>query len=1768
MATSNDGITTGLSDTPQAKDDIFAIAALNENSTATFILSVMANDAGGQAKILYSLDDGIENEGSATSADLLTQDVVGVDNSSTFGALIEITATGKVAYTMTAASTAYFQSLGANEIGLDTFTYAIRLANGTLSWATVTVQIKGMNDAAIISGISTVSLTETDAVLTTSGTLSATDIDSSAAFVAQTGVAGSNGYGVFSIDAIGVWTYSTNGAHNEFVSGIDYTDSFTVTTADGTTQVVTVILTGTSESGIVADGYISNALVFSDANDNQIWDHEQFTDANDNGIFDIGEAFIDADSDGLFTAEAFVVTDAGGNFTNLGGAGKIVSAPITNAAGNILTIDISTGLEAWQVLSAPAGSQVINPLTTLMASLVGANATAAEIATAQETVTQALGITLTAGIQLTTYDPLAVLAGTGTAVEMAEALGVQQAAAVLADLVAVLTSAIIVADPTATPSSAQNLVAAALSAAVAAPGASVDLTQAATITAILNAAASGLSADAQSQIALDSGQIAAFLAGSNLSIYQSTSAAEIAALQAAVLSPNHAPVLAAGGNTIIDVGGSTDQATSMTLQADGKILMAGWSFNTSSSDYDFSLIRLNTDGSLDATFDGDGKTIIPVGSSYDQATSMTLQADGKILVSGYSYNATNDNDVDFSLIRLNADGSLDATFDGDGKAIIDVGGSTDFATSVMLQADGKVLLAGMSYNPASGDYDFGLIRLNADGSLDATFDGDGRAMIDVGGSYDQANSMTLQADGKVLVAGQSYNPASGDYDFSLIRLNADGSLDATFDGDGKAIIDVGGSTDFATSMTLQADGKILLAGMSYNPASGDTDFSRIRLNADGSLDTTFDGDGKTIIPVGPSIDFATSITLQADGKILLAGYSTNPASGDTDYSLLRLNADGSLDTSFVNTALAGISAAFVENGAPVVLNGRASVFDADLAVQGNYGGASLTLTRSGGANTQDLFSASGTLAALTEGGILSVGGIAIGTVAINSGGMLTLNFDSNATQALVNGALQQIAYSNSSDSPPASVTIDWSFKDGNAGAQGLGGALTATGSTTVLITALNDAPVITSHAMLAGGEGRALIIPVGTSDDVATSMTLQADGKILVAGYSATNPATGDQDFSLIRLNTDGSLDATFDGDGKAIIDVGGSQDIATSMTLQADGKILVAGYSVNFTIGNYDFSLLRLNADGSLDTTFDGDGRAIIDVGGSYNFATSMTVQADGRILGAGTRYNAALSNSEFSLLRLNADGSLDTTFDGDGQAIIPVVVASSDYSFASMVLQADGKILGAGTSYDIIGNWDFSLLRLNADGSLDATFDGVGKVLIDVGGSYDQATSMTLQADGKILVAGNSTNPSTGDQDFSLIRLNADGSLDATFDGDGKAIIDVGGSTDFATSVTLQADGKILLAGYSTNPASGDTDFSLIRLNADGSLDTTFDGDGRAIIDVVGVYDFATSVTLQADGKILVAGSSDNRFSLIRLNADGSLDTSFVNTALAGISAAFVENGVPVVLNGQASVFDAELAAQGHYGGASLTLTRSGGANAQDLFSGSGTLAALTEGGILSVEGIAIGTVTTNSGGTLALNFDSGATQALVNGALQQIAYSNSSDSPPTSVTIDWSFNDGNAGAQGLGGALTATGSTTVLMTALNDPDQVITGSGGVDVLSGGSGDDILIGNASNDILTGGPGSDRFDYNSVFDGTDTITDFTLGAGGDVLDLTDVLGSFTGISPTHDNAFTGGFLQFVASGTDTLVQVDSDGGGDSYSSLAVLTNTLLLSTDTNNYLL
>jgi uncharacterized delta-60 repeat protein len=399
----------------------------------------------------------------------------------------------------------------------------------------------------------------------------------------------------------------------------------------------------------------------------------------------------------------------------------------------------------------------------------------------------------------------------------------------------------------------------------------------------------------------------------------------------------------------------------------------------------------------------------------------------------------------------------------------------------------------------------------------------------------------------------------------------------------------------------------------------------------------------------------------------------------------------------------------------------------------------------------------------------------------------------------------------------------------------------------------------------------------------ATSMELQADGKILVAGYLSYLQTN----FVLVRYNNNGSLDTSFSGDGIVTTSIGTGHDVANGMALQADGKILLTGYSTNSITRVGDIALVRYNSDGSLDSSFSGDGIVTNSFGSNSSLAASIALQADGKIFVAGSIVNGA--KTDFVLVRYNNNGSLDTSFSGDG---IVTNSFGSNSGAASIALQADGKILVAGNINYNNGKTDIALVRYNSDGSLDSSFSGDGIVTNSLGSNSSSAASIALQADGKIFVAGSIVN---GDKrDFVLVRYNNNGSLDTSFSGDGIVTNSYGSNSSSAASIALQADGKILLGGSSINLSSGVTDFAMVRYNSNGSLDSSFSGDGIVATQFGSYMDFAKSMRLQADGKILApatsvlrppnatpADNSDVFFGLIRYNSDGSLDSSFVGNA-----------------------------------------------------------------------------------------------------------------------------------------------------------------------------------------------------------------------------------------------------------------------------------------------
>ncbi len=387
-----------------------------------------------------------------------------------------------------------------------------------------------------------------------------------------------------------------------------------------------------------------------------------------------------------------------------------------------------------------------------------------------------------------------------------------------------------------------------------------------------------------------------------------------------------------------------------------------------------------------------------------------------------------------------------------------------------------------------------------------------------------------------------------------------------------------------------------------------------------------------------------------------------------------------------------------------------------------------------------------------------------------------------------------------------------------------------------------DATFATSSSI---GAGR-LVLPVGASNDQATAMVLQPDGKSVLAGGCSNGT---NNDFCAVRLNPDGTLDTTFGVAGKLTLSMVTGDDQANALALQPDGKLVLAGSCFNGTF--YDFCAARLNPDGGLDTTFNSSGKVTLRVGSRDDKATALLLQSDGKLVLTG--YCRAVTYDFFCAARLNADGTFDTAFANMGKFFQQVGTNTGQANAAA--LQADGKLVLAGYCFDGSQNV-FCTIRLNADGSFDTAFNANGKLVLSAIGSFDLANAIALQLDGKLVLAGFCTNRACA------IRLNADGGLDTSFNGTGKLVVpQIGSCCDRANAVAIQPDGKLVLAGYCLGSGSA-YNFCAVRLNSDASLDATFNGTGKFILQLDPAHsdDRAFGLTLQPDGKPVFAGYCHN--------------------------------------------------------------------------------------------------------------------------------------------------------------------------------------------------------------------------------------------------------------------------------------------------------------------
>ncbi len=843
------------------------------------------------------------------------------------------------------------------------------------------------------------------------------------------------------------------------------------------------------------------------------------------------------------------------------------------------------------------------------------------------------------------------------------------------------------------------------------------------------------------------------------------------------------------GKRLVGRFGTTSHPTARILeQSDGKLVTVGQD----------GVARFNADGSLDTGFGLGGLTVLNFDQRGAGLSDVAQQPDGRLVVVGAVESLAANGRFDWLIARLNTDGSLDTSFNApDGFVRVNTGGCCDSISGVQViqsGADaGKILVTGRL-----GSLQVTLARYLPSGSLDTTFGNDpGNNVSTVAGIVrtvvgysDQGSRLALQPDGRILVGGGSIPSAGGDSDAMVVRYHADGSLDTTFGTGGAATMDYGGR-DHVYDLAVQADGKVVVAGDSWPVGESTYDAIVGRFNPDGSVDTDFDGpaaydqtgsgDGMWLFDwgtPGTGAEVFRDVEIQSPGgEILLFGVLGDCGSCQI---LVRLDpTDGSLDTSFVDNL--SDSPGFSPPAGMIL----SKIVDP----------ANVFFT-----NGEDM-------EVLSTGKIVTVGGAGGGPglgfthviplARYNADGTADLSFDIAGDVTGPGNGRVSVAITESVEANALSIAFDGQIFQASTAASGDDSRMAVMN----LVCTGGDAP--------SGGSIRRTVdIPGGS--EVAADMAVLPDTKLVLVGTHRPQGST-DGVFAVARFDSNPMvrrIDGTFGTGGWVTTDIPGADDAAAAVAIQADGKILAVG-SAGIASGA-DIAVVRYDDDGSLDTGFaaggaDGDGIATFDLDGGDDRGTDVAVLPDGKILVSA--YGEVGGDLDIAVLRLLSDGSLDTSFDGDGVVVHDLF--GPDERTARMALGGDGSIALVGeitpdASQAGLAARDMLVARLTAGGGLDTGFDTDGWLQQDVLGE-DSGTDVALMPDGRIVATAEVISTTgTAAKDFMVYRYNTNGTADTSFGTGGLAKVDhadvwATSYEDAARSVVVQHDEKVLVAGHS---------------------------------------------------------------------------------------------------------------------------------------------------------------------------------------------------------------------------------------------------------------------------------------------------------------------------------------------------------------------------------
>ncbi len=763
------------------------------------------------------------------------------------------------------------------------------------------------------------------------------------------------------------------------------------------------------------------------------------------------------------------------------------------------------------------------------------------------------------------------------------------------------------------------------------------------------------------------------------------------------------------GNGIADslfVPGVDFSPKAIKLQPDGKILVCGYTSTFPDNGF---VIRYLTNGSLDASF-GNGGIFYEQPITIDNTTLIPTIDNLVVLPSGQMILLSSDYNTDYDLIltKLNSNGTIDNTYGTNGIIAIDASSSfTPQYSKIEVQIDGKLLIGGNlnEYDQSSGLYlNLVVMRLNVNGSIDNSYGTNGRVALHTGpADYDIFKDMALQPDGKIVVSGVG-NTYFNIYNYAfLVRITTNGTPDASFGTGGSSIILPGTNGAFYSTegqMTLQQDGKILLTGCSSTTIAS-YNMAIARITTAGLPDASFDGDGFATLSVNAYTNYAIAAQQQADGKLVLSGLARNVNAAST--TIARLTPTGQVDATL--DAVAAI--AFIGSGT------------------NEEAGASIQIQ--------------------PDGKILNITGRYNGE-----------GYDLSISRYSTTGVLDA-TYGNSGNNL---IEFPPDYRSFFAGLLSNGKLMLATGYSDyfigagVLMTRMNINGITDSSF---GTNGKLFIKTRNEGfANAAPQAAFQPDGKIVLLYAQLLSNNYADDSTFVVRLNSNGSFDNTFNGGNKKYLPQTSLNTDFTKLCLQPDAKILVAETEI-YPAANT--AVQRFNTNGNIDNTFNNGTPANI----AFQ-AGSMIVQTDGKIL-LGSYYASAA--------RLNTNGTPDAGFGTAGVADFSATL--SNFYGHTCIKEADSnRLVFVGSAYDTVTFDTYvKLVALKRNGSLDTSFGNAGSIdELDIPQPGDNNSPIAVQADGKILLTSYIESGSTYYADAILMRLKPNASTTGrlyTFTGSG---------------------------------------------------------------------------------------------------------------------------------------------------------------------------------------------------------------------------------------------------------------------------------------------------------------------------------------------------------------------------------------------------------------